>query len=71
MSLEPNQLPDDAESLKRITVTQQHEIDYLKQMVRLLQNEFLGRRSESLPPGHTSQLPLFASDAPAQPIEEE
>lgn len=71
MSLEPNQLPDDAESLKQIITTQQHEIDHLKEMVRLLQNEIFGRRSESLPSSHSNQLPLFASDAPAQPIEDE
>ncbi|WP_155309823.1 IS66 family transposase [Desulfosarcina ovata] len=71
MSLEPNKLPDDAESLRQIISTQQHEIDHLKEMVRLLQNEIFGRRSESLSSIHPNQLPLFGSDTPVEPIQED
>jgi uncharacterized coiled-coil protein SlyX len=46
MSLELKQLPDDTESLKQIITSQQHQIDHLQEMVRLLQNEIFGRKSE-------------------------
>lgn len=69
--MEPNKLPDDAESLREIISTQQHEIDHLKEMVRLLQNEIFGRKSESLPSIHSNQLPLFVSDRPVEPIQKD
>ena len=71
MFLELKQLPDDADSLREIISTQQHEIDHLKEMVRLLQNEIFGRKSESLPSIHPNQLPLFVPDGPVEPIQKD
>lgn len=70
MVLESNQLPDDAESLKQIITSQQQQIDHLQEMVRLLQNEIFGRKSEVRPATDPNQLPLFTppeSVAPVQP----
>jgi transposase len=59
MVLESNQLPDDAESLKQIITSQQQQIDHLQEMVRLLQNEIFGRKSEVRPATDPNQLQLF------------
>jgi transposase len=71
MSLESTSLPGDAQSLKQIISSQQQQIDYLQEMVRLLKNELFGRKSEALPAVNSNQLPLFASDAPVEPIEKD
>ena len=69
MVLESNQLPDDAVSLKQIITSQQQQIDHLQEMVRLLQNEIFGRKSEVLPAIDLNQLPLFAPAEPAEPVQ--
>lgn len=69
MVLESNQLPDDAESLKQIVTSQQQQIDHLQEMVRLLQNEIFGRKSEVRPAIDPCQLPLFTPAEPAEPVQ--
>jgi transposase len=71
MLSEPNNLPDDAQSLKQIISSQQQQIDYLQEMVRLLKNELFGRKSEALPAVTSNQMPLFDSNAPVEPIEKD
>jgi hypothetical protein len=71
MSLESTNLPDDVQSLKQIIFSLQLQNDHLQEMVRLLQNEIFGRKSEALPAVNSNQLPLFASDAPVEPIEKD
>ena len=68
MSLESTSLPGDAQSLKQIISSQQQQIDYLQEMVRLLKNELFGRKSESFPAVNSNQLPLFESNAPVEPV---
>jgi transposase len=68
MVLESNQLPDDAESLKQIITSQQQQIDHLQEMVRLLQNEIFGRKSEVRPAIDPNQLPLFTPAEPVNPF---
>jgi transposase len=68
MSLESISLPDDAQSLKQIISSQQQQIDYLQEMVRLLKNELFGRKSEAIPAANANQLPLFESNAPVEPV---
>ena len=69
MVLESNQLPDDAESLKQIITSQQQQIDHLQEMVRLLQNEIFGRKSEVRLAIDPNQLPLFTPPEPVAPIQ--
>lgn len=69
MLSEPNNLPDDAQSLKQIISSQQQQIDYLQEMVRLLKNELFGRKSEALPAVNPNQLQLFNPDEPAEPVQ--
>ena len=69
MLSEPDNLPDDTQSLKQMISSQQQQIDYLQEMVRLLKNELFGRKSEVLPPVTSNQMPLFDADAPVEPIE--
>ena len=68
MFSESNSLPDDAQSLKQIISSQQQQIDYLQEMVRLLKNELFGRKSEALPAVNPNQLQLFNPDEPAAPV---
>jgi transposase len=65
MDLDLSKLPDDAGALKEIIASQlsqqekyEERIDYLEQMVRLLQNEIFGRKSERhiLPDYNQQQL---------------
>ena len=69
MVLESNQLPDDAQSLKQIITSQQQQIDHLQEMVRLLQNEIFGRKSEVRPVIDPNQLQLFTPPEPAEPVQ--
>ena len=69
MLSESNNLPDDAQSLKQIIFSQQQQIDYLQEMVRLLKNELFGRKSEALPAVDPNQLQLFNPDQPAEPLQ--
>jgi len=69
MSLELKQLPDDTESLKQIITSQQHQIDHLQEMVRLLQNEIFGKKSEARPFVNPNQLQLFTPSEEPEPIE--
>lgn len=69
MLSKPNNLPDDAQSLKQIISSQQQQIDYLQEMVRLLKNELFGRKSEALPTLNPNQLQLFNPDEPTGPIQ--
>ena len=72
MDPEPRNLPDDAASLKQIIANQQQQIDQLNEMLRLLQNELFGRKSESRPTATDhQQLPLFAPSQPAAPLPDE
>ena len=66
MVLESSQLPDDAQSLKQIITFQQQQIDHLQEMVRLLQNEIFGRKSEVRPLIDPNQLQLFTPTEPVQ-----
>jgi transposase len=65
----PNKLPDDTPSLKQIVSSQQQQIDYLQEMVRLLKNELFGRKSEASPTVNTNQLQLFNPSEPLEPIQ--
>jgi transposase len=69
MSLELNQLPDDTASLKQIITSQQQQIDHLQEMVRLLQNEIFGRKSEVRPFVNPNQLQLFTPSEEPEPVE--
>lgn len=69
MNLEPKQLPDDTESLKQIIFSLQQKNDYLQEMVRLLQNEIFGRKSEVRPEIDVNQLQLFTPPEEPEPIE--
>lgn len=69
MVLELKQLPDDTESLKQIITSQQHQIDHLQEMVRLLQNEIFGRKSEARALVNPNQLQLFPPPAEPEPVE--
>lgn len=71
MLSEPTKLPDDALSLKQIISSQQQQIDYLQEMVRLLKNELFGRKSESLAAVHPNQLQLFTPSEPVEPVRED
>ena len=62
MVSESNQLPEDAASLKQIIFSLQQQNDHLQEMVRLLQNEIFGRKSEVRPVIDPNQLPLFTAD---------
>jgi transposase len=68
MSLHPSQLPDDTASLKQIITSQQQQIDHLQEMLRLLQNELFGRKSERHPAVDKHQLPLFTPPEPVKPV---
>ena len=68
MVLESSQLPDDAQSLKQIITSQQQQIDHLQEMVRLLQNEIFGRKSEVRPLIDPNQLQLFTPPEPTEPV---
>jgi transposase len=70
MPLQPSQLPDDTASLKQIIVSLQQQNDHLQEMLRLLQNELFGRKSERHPAVDKHQLPLFTPPAaePAKPV---
>jgi transposase len=68
MFLELKQLPDDTESLKQIITSQQHQIDHLQEMVRLLQNEIFGRKSEVRALVNPNQLQLFTPPAEPEPV---
>ena len=68
MSLQSSQLPDDTASLKQIIVSLQQQNDHLQEMLRLLQNELFGRKSERHPAEDIHQLPLFTPAAePVKP----
>jgi transposase len=69
MILESNQLPDDTESLKQIITSQQQQIDHLQEMLRLLQNEIFGRKSEVRLAVNPNQLQLFTPPEPVEPIQ--
>ena len=69
MVLESNQLPDDAESLKQIIFSLQQQNDHLQDMVRLLQNEIFGRKSEVRPVIDPNQLQLFTPPEPVAPVQ--
>jgi len=69
MSLELKQLPDDTESLKQIIFSLQQQNDHLQEMVRLLQNEIFGRKSEVRPFVDPNQLQLFTPPEEPEPIE--
>ena len=69
MPLELKQLPDDTQSLKQIITSQQQQIDHLQEMVRLLQNEIFGRKSEGRPAIDPNQLQLFTPPEKAEPVE--
>jgi transposase len=69
MVLESNQLPDDTESLKQIITSQQQQIDHLQEMLRLLQNEIFGRKSEVRPVIDPNQLQLFTPPEPVAPVQ--
>ena len=68
MFSESTSLPADAQSLKQIISSQQQQIDYLQEMVRLLKNELFGRKHETLPAVNANKLPLFESNAPVEPV---
>jgi len=61
-------MPDDTESLKQIIFSLQQQNDHLQEMVRLLQNEIFGRKSEARPVIDPNQLPLFTPPEPVAPI---
>lgn len=69
MSSELKQLPDDAESLKQIIFSLQQKNDHLQEMVRLLQNEIFGRKSEVRSFDSPNQLQLFTPAAEPEPTE--
>ncbi len=69
MPLELKQLPDDTESLKKIIFSLQQQNDHLQKMVRLLQNEIFGRKSEVRPAINPNQLQLFTPPEKAEPVE--
>lgn len=69
MTLELKQLPDDTESLKQIIFSLQQQNDHLQEMVRLLQNEIFGRKSEVRPTDPPNQLQLFTPSEEPEPIE--
>lgn len=69
MSLQPSQLPDDTAKLKQIIASLQQQNDHLQEMLRLLQNELFGRKSERHPAVDKHQLPLFTPAAePVKPV---
>ena len=68
MLLEPNNLPDDTQSLRKIIFSLQQQNEYLQEMVRLLKHELFGRKSEALPAVNPNQLQLFNPDEPAAPV---
>jgi hypothetical protein len=69
MVLESNQLPDDAESLKQSLLLSSSRIDHLQEMVRLLQNEIFGRKSEVRPVIDPNQLQLFTPTETVEPVQ--
>jgi transposase len=69
MFLESKQLPDDAASLKQIIFSLQQQNDHLQEMVRLLQNEIFGRKSEVRPVIDPNQLPLFTPTETVESIQ--
>jgi transposase len=68
MSLELKQLSDDPESLKQIILSLQQQNDHLQEMVRLLQNEIFGRKSEARPTIDHNQLQLFTPPEEPEPV---
>jgi transposase len=69
MVSESNQLPEDAASLKQIIFSLQQQNDHLQEMVRLLQNEIFGRKSEVRPVIDPNQLPLFTLTETVEPVQ--
>jgi len=69
MVSESNQLPDDAASLKQIIFSLQQQNDHLQEMVRLLQNEIFGRKSEVRPGIDLNQLQLFTPTETVEPVQ--
>jgi transposase len=69
MVSESNQLPDDAASLKQIIFSLQQQNDHLQEMVRLLQNEIFGRKSEVRPVIDPNQLQLFTPTETVEPVQ--
>jgi len=69
MVSESNQLPDDAASLKKIIFSLQQQNDHLQEMVRLLQNEIFGRKSEVRPVIDPNQLQLFTPAETVEPVQ--
>lgn len=69
MVSESNQLPEDAASLKQIIFSLQQQNDHLQEMVRLLQNEIFGRKSEVRPAIDPNQLPLFTPTETVEPVQ--
>ncbi len=69
MVLELTNLPEESQSLKQIISSQQQQIEYLEEMVRLLKNELFGRKSEALPTVNPNQLQLFAPNEPVETIQ--
>ena len=69
MPLELDQLPGDTESLKKIIISLQQQNDHLQEMVRLLQNEIFGRKSEVRPVINSNQLQLFTPPEESEPVE--
>ena len=67
--MELKQLPDDTEAFKQIITSQQHKIDHLQEMVRLLQNEIFGRKSEVRTTDTANQVQLFTPPEEPEPIE--
>ena len=66
MQIDPENLPDDAQKLKALIVSDQQryqeKIFYLEERIRLLQNELFGRKSEKGFKQDDRQLPLFESE---------
>lgn len=72
MDFELETLPDDVVSLKQIIVDLQQQNAQLNQMLRLLQNELFGPKSESRSVATDPlQMSLFAPSEPAQPIKDD
>lgn len=67
MQLDPHNLPDDAEKLKALIISDhqhyQEKIFYLEERIRLLQNELFGRKSEKRGHQDDRQIPIFESEA--------
>jgi len=68
MPSELKQLPEDSESLKKIIFSLQQQNDHLQEMVRLLQNEIFGRKSEVCSAVNPNQLQLFTPPEEAESV---